>query len=1503
MKARNLVVGLVILVMSISGVKAQSTFGNALNLVDRNFAYNQVVINDVGFDYKHSTIECWVQPGVCTNNNHYATIVGKYYSFISNGFGFVTPERSFSIMALYANIDNIDSENKFQLRVSNSPSVVSISQVGTFVIGNWYHLAATFSATSISFYVNGQLQGTVPASYDKYFSDPNPLKIGFNYMTQAGFGGGDGVQYWDNFVGSIDELRVWNYDRTQQQIVDNKDKELVGNESGLYEYYNFNSGTAGKNNAAVTTLIDNSATHNNGSLSGFILTDSISNWVKSFAGCNITTTTATLVGGVGFTANWSLPSNGLVPDRYTIDLATDSTFTNIVSISNYSSYKNFNVGNVTSYRFHNLQPLTSYFYRVRALVAGSASSYSSVTKVTTIAMQSQTINPMNPLPVKKYGDPDFDLSATSTSGLAVQYSLDDYSSIASFTGSRVHLNRPGSAQLRVSQNGDDFYMPAPSLVYTLTIDKAELYVKATNYRLTYKGNGLPWALTCDYTGWVNGDTSTDVGIYLSSSVNQNNPVGFYPGAIKSVNNTFYDTKYNIHFTPGDITVVIDSTQSNAAQTITFNAISTKGVGDYDFAPVASASSGLPISFSSSNPSVATIVNGKIHIVDVGSCVIYANQAGLSPYFQPAQVGQTLTIVDVNNALNFDGVDDYVICGNILPTSYTKEAWIKPISTTGFKNIISGSVNHAFWLVNGQLCSGHNGGWYYVVDPATVPLNTWTHVAVTYDVANTTMKLYKNGVLVNTNNAVPAISGDNSMIIGTFGNNVGDFNGDIDEVKIWNRALTDSEIATDKTTKLTGAESGLVAYYGFNSGTASANNAGINILLDKSTNSNNGILYNFALIGTSSNWIASSRTDSKAEQTISFNSLLPKQIGDFDFAPGATASSSLAVTYTSSDLSVATIVNGKIHIVGAGTCTIYADQSGNLSYNPAAQVGQTLTVSAIVNNNALNFDGANDYVNCGNILTASYTKEAWIKPSVATGYLNIVSGSTNHAFWVVNGQLCSGHNGNWFSVVDNATIPVNVWTHVAISYDAATTTMKLYKNGTLVMANNSVPAIVGDNSVMIGTYANSAFFNGDMDEIRIWNRALTDAEIAADKSVRITGTESGLVAYYDFNSGTAAANNGGVTTLQDKSANGNNGVLYNFALNGATSNWVNSNVVVLKNQAAPTVTVNDINFLTESVVNLVNTMEYSIDAGTTWLNVPDNKISVAPFLSNIPVSVQIRYKANATNYASPSSTIILPARPQNTPAVSASNIDYTSNRIAVMPGMQYSADGGVNWHSVSTPSPVSGINQKAAQTAAYIDLTPYLSTGVNLMIRNQPTATDFGSSYVTVVIPGAPAAPTNPVENTTDNTFGFTLNPLYPDLSAYEFSEDNGTTFQTVTTNPIAIGSQILAAGDLSVRVKAVPSLNFAGLSLQNVSAYNSVQTALKNTETADFVIYPNPANDFITISGATNARIVISDLKGRMLLNVQAGSNQIDIRSLAKGIYVLKVQSEDKQVVGKLVKE
>ncbi|MDM8159582.1 C-type lectin domain-containing protein, partial [Labilibaculum sp. K2S] len=81
-----------------------------------------------------------------------------------------------------------------------------------------------------------------------------------------------------------------------------------------------------------------------------------------------------------------------------------------------------------------------------------------------------------------------------------------------------------------------------------------------------------------------------------------------------------------------------------------------------------------------------------------------------------------------------------------------------------------------------------------------------------------------------------------------------------------------------------------------------------------------------------------------DQTITFNALADKTYGDSDFDPAATASSELTVSYSSSDVSVATIVDGKVHIVGAGSCTIYADQAGNASYDAAVQVSQGFSIT-------------------------------------------------------------------------------------------------------------------------------------------------------------------------------------------------------------------------------------------------------------------------------------------------------------------------------------------------------------------------------------------------------------------------------------------------------------------------------------------------------------------------------------------------------------------------------
>jgi parallel beta-helix repeat protein len=87
---------------------------------------------------------------------------------------------------------------------------------------------------------------------------------------------------------------------------------------------------------------------------------------------------------------------------------------------------------------------------------------------------------------------------------------------------------------------------------------------------------------------------------------------------------------------------------------------------------------------------------------------------------------------------------------------------------------------------------------------------------------------------------------------------------------------------------------------------------------------------------------------KAVQTIMFNALPAKNIQSEDFNPGAVSNLGLPVTYASSKTTVATIVNGKIHIVGIGTSIITASQGGNSDTHPAAEVKQTLSVISVLN---------------------------------------------------------------------------------------------------------------------------------------------------------------------------------------------------------------------------------------------------------------------------------------------------------------------------------------------------------------------------------------------------------------------------------------------------------------------------------------------------------------------------------------------------------------------------
>jgi photosystem II stability/assembly factor-like uncharacterized protein len=83
---------------------------------------------------------------------------------------------------------------------------------------------------------------------------------------------------------------------------------------------------------------------------------------------------------------------------------------------------------------------------------------------------------------------------------------------------------------------------------------------------------------------------------------------------------------------------------------------------------------------------------------------------------------------------------------------------------------------------------------------------------------------------------------------------------------------------------------------------------------------------------------------KADQSITFSDLVNVTYGQTPFNLTATASSSLPIAYTSSNVSVATIVGNKVTIIGPGTTLITALQSGNSSYNPAPSIQRSLTVN-------------------------------------------------------------------------------------------------------------------------------------------------------------------------------------------------------------------------------------------------------------------------------------------------------------------------------------------------------------------------------------------------------------------------------------------------------------------------------------------------------------------------------------------------------------------------------
>jgi hypothetical protein len=206
--------------------------------------------------------------------------------------------------------------------------------------------------------------------------------------------------------------------------------------------------------------------------------------------------------------------------------------------------------------------------------------------------------------------------------------------------------------------------------------------------------------------------------------------------------------------------------------------------------------------------------------------------------------------------------------------------------------------------------------------------------------------------------------------------------------------------------------------------------------------------------------------------------------------------------------------------------------------------------------ALSFDGDNDVVLIGApiITGSSYTKEGWVYANNILGSSNIIS-SMNSKFWLDRGILKAGNAGDDEVVSDTTEIEPNTWVHLAVSYHAPTSTMRLYKNGTLVATSTSAPSYSSETTYLATYKDGLELLRGTLDEVRIWNRALCESEIQNNMNCQLTLPQTGLRAYYRFNQGILAGVNTGLTALTDASGNGFVGTLINFQLTGDSSNWV------------------------------------------------------------------------------------------------------------------------------------------------------------------------------------------------------------------------------------------------------------------------------------------------------------------------------------------------------------
>jgi hypothetical protein len=919
-------------------------------------------------------------------------------------------------------------------------------------------------------------------------------------------------------------------------------------------------------------------------------------------------------------------------------------------------------------------------------------------------------------------------------------------------------------------------------------------------------------------------------------------------------------------------------------------------------------------------------------------------------------------------LNFDGSNDFVNIGNVIPSSssYTKEAMIFTNNITG-SNILSSSTS-AFWFWQGNLQAGHGGGFIDVLANASSLINSWNHVAVTYDSPTTTMKLYINGVLVSQNTSVGQYSAANIQI-GAF-NSGSVFNGNIDDVRIWNVARTAEQISGSMNCELQGTETGLIAYYKFNQGFNQADNTAITALT--ATTGSDGTLVNFALNGTTSNWLSGS--------PITTGSLVPSVasvVSPVNYAQGDTASALTAtVGANGSSLSWYTTATG-----GTGSATAPTPSTasvGSTSYwvsSTNANGCESERAEIVVNVNLpathLNFDGVDDLVNCGTSLNTvldplnTITVEAWVRPSTNTG-LGVIIGnyansnqtsmqfllrrdSNSYSFWMQG-------TGTFKNVIATNSVIVNTWQHVVGVWNGAD--LKIYVDGVLAGTTTGVndsSFATTTNVMMIGNNqagTGAERFTGSIDEVRIWSTAKTIEQLNGSKNCELQGSESGLIAYYNFNQGLDASNNASITTLN--AITGPNGTLTNFTLNGTTSNWLAGSPVTTGSIVPSVASVTTPVVYTQGdTASALTATAGTNGTGLLWYTTATGGVgsAIAPTPSTATVG-NTSYWVSSTNANGCESARVeivvtvnapLPATHLNFDGVddvvdlgSALTTYFTGKtKVTIQAWVRSETNSGLGTivgnynYPTNNNSMQMMLRRDGANYAFWLDSgSGYTSVSamgsVVLNTWQHVTGTWDGTTmriYVDGVLANSSAKTGVIPSRTTSFSIGSNTSERFDgDIDEVRLWDKALTATDIMNTMNCEAQTQpelvayykfnqgfdainnvgITTATDDSGNVNNGTLTNFtlngtiSNWKLGSTITSGSTCTTLSNSDFENVTsmnIYPNPSTGIFNIDVQENISVEIYDILGKSVANqkLTIGSNSIDISNLQSGIYVLKV--------------